>query len=515
MRDGTALATDVRLPRGKGPFPTVLVRTPYGRTEAAIRLSAGLNEAGVALVVQDMRGRFDSEGLDLVFTTDGDGDLRDGYDTLAWIVDQRWSNGKVGTFGDSAEGIVQYLTAATDPPGLAVMHAGVATPSLYDDAMFPGGMRLYALSHMWLEQQGSLHFEEELANHPTDDAFWEPTQMLPRAGNVRVPAVHTAGWFDTFRDGSIDAFLAFQHRGGDGAAGQQKLIVGPWTHQGLWGTEQGELTFPDNASDLPSGNVFDVMFNACLELDHPEIDAVPDDVPAVQYYVMGDVDDPDAPGNAWRAATDWPPPSATTRLYLAPGEGLQADAPPGSATSYVFDPDDPAPTVCGANLMIEGGPCDQRQVEGRPDVIVFDTAVLSEPLEITGQVLAHLFVDIDQPDADLVVKLTDVYPDGRSMWITEGALRLAKRAPHEGLLPLASGDVVEAVLDLGNTSIIVNTGHRVRLSVTSSSWPRYSVNRNTGLEYPAYAEGAGTPVAVRVHHGGDHASFVDLPGPLE
>ena len=513
MRDGTRLATEVYLPEGDGPFPTVLIRTPYGREDVAV-VAPALNDAGLAVVAQDLRGRFDSEGIDGVFTTDGDGALKDGWDTMAWVVDQRWSNGLIGTMGDSADGIVQYVQAAADPPGLAVMQAGVATPSLYTDGVFQGGVYRHALTHLWLEEQGSLHFEDEIAAHPFEDAFWDSTQTRDQYDRVHAAGFHLGGWFDIFQAGTIEAFTGYQHHGGEGAAGAQKLVMGPWVHAGSWSREQGELVFPASAAESPSDNVFDVLFNYHLNLQHPDIQSVPDDIPNVQYYVMGDVDDASAPGNVWRSADDWPPPAAPIRLHLQPGGGLREACPDSSSpTPYRFDPADPSPTVCGHNLNIANGPCDQRAVEARDDVVTFSTEVLAEPMEITGRLEAHLFVDIDQPDADLIVKLTDVYPDGRSMLMAEGALRLATRGSTTGLTPLTDGEIVEGIVDLWNLSLIVNAGHRLRISITSSSWPRFAVNRNNGMPYPRSVTGDGVPVNVRIHHGAEHASYLEVPDP--
>ncbi len=514
MRDGVHLATDVFLPPGEGPWPTMLYRTPYGREE--FHGEAGwLNDVGIAMVTQDMRGRFDSEGVDMVFTTDGDGALKDGWDTCAWVVDQDWSNGLIGTSGGSARGIVQYMQSSADPPGLVVINPQVATPNLYQDAMMYGGVRRYALSHNWLDGQGSLHFEQELADHPFEDAFWDSVQTSDQVGNVHVAGLHVGGWFDIFQQGTLDGFMGYQHDGGDGAAGHQLLVIGPWSHI-QWGEQtQGELTFPPQSTEPPRPDAFEVLFNHHLEIGHPDITETPDDLPVVQYYVMGDVDDAGAPGNEWRSADDWPPDAAPIRLHLQPGGGLAEGCPPddGGTTSYGFDPADPSPTVCGGNMTIDAGSCDQREVEARDDVVVFDTGVLAAPMEVTGRVTAHLFVELDQPDADLMVRMTDVYPDGRSMLIADGAVRLATRGSTTTLTPLQPGEVVEGVVDLWSTSLIVNTGHRLRISVTSGNWPRFSVNQGNGLPYPASVEGEGPPVMVTIHHDGAHASYLEVPDP--
>ena len=516
MRDGVRLATTVYLPPGHGPFPVLLYRTPYddARYEA---VAATYTKAGIAVVTQDMRGRFESEGVFQVFTQDGNGSLQDGFDTMQWIVNQDWSNGLIATAGNSADGIVQYIQAAANPPGLVLVEPMMATPNLYSDAIFYDGVRRYTLSHTWLEGNDMLYFEAEFARHPFEDEFWAPVQTYDQYSDVHAAGFHIAGWFDIFQNGNIEAYIGYQHQGGDGAAGRQKLIIGPWTHGTYNSLTQGELTFPANSLEPPYSieEVSNIMLNAYLQVNHPGIDKTPADIPNVQYYVMGDVDDPDAPGNEWRIADDWPPKAAPVRLHLQPGGGLAEACPPadGGTTRYVFDPKKPSPTICGNNMNLEAGPCDQRAIEARDDVVVFETEVLTTPMEITGRVVAHLFVDIDQPDTDLMVRMSDVYPDGRSMLIADGAFRLATRGSTTGLTPLVPGEVVEGVVDLWSTSLIVNTGHRLRISVTSSNWPRFSVNRNNGLPYPASVTGEGAPVTVNIHHNGAYASYLEVPDP--
>ena len=516
MRDGVRLATTVYLPPGDGPFPVLLYRTPYDDAKYA-DMAATYTGAGIAVVTQDMRGRFESEGVFQVFTQDGDGELKDGFDTMQWIVNQDWSNGLIATAGNSADGIVQYMEASANPPGLVLVEPMMATPNLYSDAIFYDGVRRYYLSHTWLEGNDMLYFEEEFARHPFEDRFWAPVQTYDQYGNVHAAGFHIAGWFDIFQNGNIEGYIGYQHEGGDGAAGQQKLIIGPWTHGTYESLTQGELTFPPNSLEPPYSieEVSDIMLNYYLQVNHPGIDKTPEDIPNVQYYVMGDVDDPDAPGNEWRTADDWPPDAAPVRLHLQPGGGLAEACPPGNGgtTSYVFDPEDPSPTICGNNMNLDAGSCDQRTVEARDDVVVFETDVLTAPMEITGRVVAHLFVEIDQPDADLMVRMTDVYPDGRSMLIADGALRLATRGSTTRLTPLKPGEVVEGVVDLWSTSLILNVGHRLRISVTSSNWPRFSVNQNNGLPYPESVAGEGAPVTVTLHHDGEYASYLEVPDP--
>ncbi len=519
MRDGVKLATDVYLPKNKkGPWPVLLIRTPYDKKnqKAAAKL---WTLVGVLVVAQDMRGRYASQGTDMVFTTDGDGKLKDGADTMAWIVAQKaYCNGLIATLGGSALGIVQYMQATAKPKGLKLLHAVVATPNLYQDGMFYGGVFRNSMVTGWLQGQKSTHFLKHIALHPYEDAFWASVQTRDQYKSVTTAGLHTGGWHDIFLQGNIDAYRGYQHQGGPGAKGKQKLVIGPWTHGGMAKVKQGELTFPKNSTGnkSPFPNPFNTMANHYLKLKLPAIKKTPADIPNVQYYVMGDVTQASAPGNVWRSAKDWPPPAAPVRLHLQPGGGLAESCPAaaGGSTSYTFDPAKPSPTVCGRNLKLPAGSCDQaKKVESRGDVVLFSTPKLQKPMEITGRVRVHLFTKIDQKDADLMVRLTDVYPDGRSMLIADGAARLAARGSTKGIKPLTPGELVHAVVDLWSTSIIINKGHKLRISITSSNYPRFAVNRNTGLPYPLSVTGPGKKVKVTLHHSTTRASYVVLPDP--
>ncbi len=520
MRDGVHLATDVFLPEGDGPWPAVLYRTPYGR-ERLVGWEDRYTPYGVAWVVQDQRGRFDSEGEDMVLGADGDGVLSDGYDTAAWLVEQPWSNGIIATTGNSADGNVQYMQTPAQPPGLVFVNPEYSTSNFYQDAIFWGGVFRENLARTWLEGNDSLQFLDVIAAHPYVDAYWDSYQTWDQYGDVTAAGLHVGGWFDIFSQGNLDAFMGYQHEGGDGARGRQKLIMGPWTHtsigvgnSGVASREQGELIFPVSSTDspYPYEEVRNALLIHYLQLDL-EADA-PEDIPAVQYYVMGDVDDHSAPGNEWRIADDWPPEAAPVRMHFQAGGSLAEDCPSadGGVSTYVYDPADPSPSICGNNMNMDNGPCDQSAVEARDDIVVFTTPVLDEPMEITGHVRAHLFIDIDQPDTDLMVRLTDVYPDGRSMLILDGAARVAFRDDMTGLVPYA-GETVEKVVDLWSTSIIINAGHRLRVSVTSSNYPRFAASRNTLEDWPDNTQGEGEPVLVTVHHSADHASYIEIPSP--
>jgi len=483
MRDGvTELATDVYLASPTQAAPTILSRTPYGKS-GLIGL-AYYCVWGYNAVAQDSRGRFESDGVDAIFRADGWGKHQDGYDTIDWIVNQPWSDGQVGMSGGSALAITQYLCAGSLHAALKCCYASVGTGFNYRDMFFTGGVFRKSMIEGWLAGQGSSFFLKELEMHPNQDAWWDIVDISNRALMIDVPFFHFGGWFDIFAEGCVTGFSLLQNDGGPGARGWQKMEIGPWSHGGA-GRAQGELIFPENATDRGEG--FDdplSFFNYWLK----GIDNGFYDRPAVRYYVMGDVDDPNGPGNEWRYAENWPPDSTARSFWLTGNGGLTTQAngslfanlSSAGVVPYEFDPSDPAPTRGGNNLLIPIGPYDQRPVEARDDVITFTTPPLAQPVEVTGHVRAKLLISSDQPDTDFMVKLCDVYPDGRSILITEGAIHGRHRLGHDSENLLVPGHLYLLDVDLWSTSIVFNEGHRIRVSVTSSSDPRFEVNPNTG-----------------------------------
>jgi len=505
MRDGTLLATDVHLPPGPGPWPTIVVRTPYGRQGVPGALGAG---AGFAVVVQDFRGRFDSDGECLVFHDDGWGERQDGYDCIEWTSRQPWCNGKIGTWGGSALGITQYSTAPTQPPGLAAQHITVGTPDLYHHATYAGGVFRQALVGDWLEQNRFPEAVlEAMIGHPAFDDWWRVFCLGPdEYARVSVPACHIGGWYDIFSQGTIDGFVGYQTLGAEGARGRQKLVMGPWTHGVGASTRIGELEFPPNSKQLPPHTDLVRWLNAWLKGEDNGVA----DAPAVTYYVMGDVDDPDAPGNEWRTADAWPIPSTLTSYYLH-GEGLLSATEPADAEplAYAYDPANPVPTVGGGNLTIAAGPYDQRKVESRPDVLVFSSEPLEEPIEITGRVRVELFAATSAPDTDFTAKLCDVYPDGRSMLLLDGVIRGRWRNAGLEPEPMEPGRAYKLYIDLWSTSVVINRGHRIRIDISSSNAPRFEANPNTGG--PLVPGEPGQVAQNTVYLDAEHPSRIILP----
>lgn len=472
MRDGVKLATDVYLPIRSGiPHGTLLIRTPYNKDKLMPFLGMAWALKGWPTVIQDMRGKFSSEGNDTVFRNAH----TDGPDTLEWIADQSWSNGKVATWGPSALGINQYYMAGANPPNLACQYIQVATPNLHKHAIYQGGQFRKYMIEEWLKGQGSEQVLTEIFEHENYSLdFWTNVSLEDNWQDVNVPAIHIGGWYDIFQQGTIDGYMGYQYLGGPGAQGKSKLIIGPWTHGG--GTKQGQLTYPKNAIDTFSMDMFWEMVNQYTMDGYDAFDGRPN----VTYYVMGDVDDINAPGNEWRYADDWPIPYIEAKWHFHE-DGSLSRSPPGDDNSltYTYDPTNPVNTVGGQNLELPAGPYDQRDVENRDDVLVFTSPVLEEPYEATGPVKARLYVSSNCPDTDFTVKLCDVYPDGRSMLITDGILRMRNRNGTDHWELMEQGEIYEVEVDIWSTSYIWNIGHSIRVAVSSSNYPRFLNNPNT------------------------------------
>ncbi len=472
MRDGVNLATDVHLPKDEGPWPVLLTRTPYNKDGAA-GMARGFTSKGYVLVAQDMRGRFASEGEDwLVFSHGGWGEHQDGYDTVEWIAKQEWCNGKVGTMGSSAGGIVQNMMAPSRPPHLVCQWVHVACSSMYHQAMYQGGAFRKRMIEGWLEQNKlSPQNLKTVRAHPEYDERWKNLDPERAASRVNAPGMFVGGWYDIFGQGTINSFVTIQNQGDKGARGKCKLVMGPWAH-GIF----TDLVYPNSNSPPAVGHW--KWFDAWLKKEGRGAEKIP----TVCYYVMGDPTDPNAPGNVWRMAETWPIPANVTPFYFHEDGSLFKKLPTAKEASrtYKYDPKNPVPTVGGANLLLPKGPKNQREVESRPDVFLFTTEPLPEPLEVTGRIKVILWASSSAPDTDFTAKLTDVYPDGRSMLVLDGILRARFRNGFEKSELMKPGTPYKFEIDLWSTSIIFNRGHRIRIAISSSNSPRFAPNPNTG-----------------------------------
>lgn len=466
MRDGVALSTDLYFPSTEAnqhpkSYPCILLRSPSGRHGAWDNFY-DLAQLGYVIAVQETRSVSDKEGKTLPFLSDGWGEQQDGYDTIEWLAKSPYTNGKVGTWGASAMGITQHLLAPSHPPHLVCQYILVAAPSLYHHAIFPGGRLLKNQTEWWLRyyahDPGILH---DISQRSHYDRFWEQMDATKWASQVNVPAIHIAGWYDTFLTGSIEGFITRQRQGGPQARGRQKLVIGPWTH--FWPLTQqlGDFQVPASGAHIP----FDISPRRWFAHYLQGVENGVEQLPAVIYYVMGPFDGSPSTGNVWKTAAQWPIPSTPISYYLTPKKTLSSALPGSSSLAYSYDPNHPIPTLGGHNLFLPSGPVDQRPIETREDLSVFSSAPLTEEVEITGTPSITLWLSSNSQETDVIVHLTDRYPDGRSILIAEGMQKVTW-TPSEDRQKRVQ-------ISLNPTSLVFAKGHAIGVSVSSSSFPRY------------------------------------------
>lgn len=500
MRDGACLPTQVYLPRlPRGPYPVVLVRIPDSRYEISRQHARYVCHKGYGLVVQEMRNCRNVPGTTMLYVH---GEV-DGHDTIQWIACQPWSNRRIGTWGPSALGFAQNLLAPDAPPYLRAQHVMMAFSNMYEQAVYQGGAFRQELVEGWINRRAC--GEEMLAHirlHPNYDAMWAEWNPLAKASQVNVPTVFWGGWYDPFVQGTIGSYTTIAANGGPVARAHSRLILGPWVH-----TDIETLVDPRKNTCSPRAGDPLRWFDYWLKCENTGVLC---DKP-VHYYVMGDACDPYGPGNRWKTADQWPPPHAPANFYLLPGGGLRPNEPPtdGAELSYQYDPANPVPTLGGNNLEIAAGAVDQRGVETRPDVLVFTSDPLADPVVVAGPITAKLYVASDAPDTDFTVKLTDVYPDGRSMLVADGILRARFRKSFAAPEPLKTGEVYELTIEVGSTARAFSRGHQIRVAISSSNAPRFEPNANT---WPEPGEQAVPHIATNtLHLSKERPSHVILP----
>lgn len=507
MQDGTLLKTSFFLPEGEGPFPVILMRSTYGRNADWVK---GWVEKGYAAVVQDVRGMGQSPGEKYVFHADGwQEGLQDGRDTVAWVAAQPWCNGKIGTAGGSALGITQLLVAPTTDK-IAAQFIQAAPGRFWGDTAYIGGVWRKNMLENWLAGIGQPHMVDVYKGQPRDGEFWSYYDFVATAPKVTAPALFHNGWYDIFCQGTLDAFVARQNNGGPGCKGNNYLIM-------TWGSHgpdhEDDYKYNANRHDLKISEIAEKFYRYHLQGDTTALDGVP----KVHYYLMG-ADTRGAPGNEWKTAEAWPVPARATSYHLWADGSLRVEQP-GEAQdlSYTFDPANPYPTLGGPNLIpnTPAGAFDQRKhsVE-RTDLLKFSTAPLEAPVEITGNVRVQLTISSDAPDTDFTAKLIDVYPDGdgREINLLDNIRRVKTRNGFTEYAPLLTGpeEQVTIEIDLWSTAHVFNKGHRIALHVSSSNFPRFEVNPNTGADFPA--EGAEMRKALnRVHMGPAASTVLVLP----
>jgi predicted acyl esterase len=472
MRDTVVLAANVYLPSGPGPFPTILLRTPYIKDNPREPLAAQKYvEARYAYVDQDTRGKGHSKGVYQAFATD----IEDGYDTVEWIAKQPWSNGKIGIMGTSALGITSNMAAMSGAPHLVAAYVSLAPYEMLKNE-YPGGVLKDADTIGWTRRQGAS--EETLSGisaNALDSENYARNSVLTNEKYIHIPIWHNAAWYDIFDDGNR-YFQYLQYHGAKGARGNQKLTIGAAGHGGL----QGDIEYPQQ-KDLRGPNDEMRWWDYWLK----GIDTGIMDEPPVTYFMMasGRKGHPSDLSRVIEAA-GWPPASRETRYYLAPEFSLTTKAPvvADAKQSYKDDPSHPVKSVGGANLTQAAGPMDQRAIEKRPDYLRFESPVLTKSVAIAGHVSVELFASTDGPDTDFMVKLVDVYPDGYEAIVLDAPIRARYRSgrmPDEVKM-MTPNALEKFIIDLWETAITFEPGHKIAVHVASTGATKYEINPNTG-----------------------------------
>ncbi len=492
-RDGETLKVYVWLPDSAVsgtdtfPSPVILVRTPYDTLGIGATYISYLTAMGYAYVVSTFRGYWGSTGTRMPFLSDGWGTLQDGYDVATWINSRPWANGQICTVGGSALGFSQYFLAGTGFP-LTCMAPAVAGINLYDE-VYPGGVFRRFIAEYWLTAVGATHMLDTLERYYvySDTTPWYAVNGYERLSYYSEPGLHLTGWFDAFTEGAIGGFQALQHSGGSGARGKQYLLIGPWMHD-LGNPQVGDLTFPSNASLSVATYVINWVLYHTRGTGWDW-----DTMPKVTFYLMGDVSTPDTHlFNRWVKTDTFPPPGGTTtHLYLHPDSSLRPSPPSPSTMTYTYDPDDPVPAIGGFDYIGGAidrdsslfGPRDLSPWDSRGDVLRFTSDTVSSPMAVVGAPVVEVTVSSDRYDTDFMVFLADVYPDGRAILVTEGVLRMRNRNGTDREELITPGDTYRIRIRMRNTAYVFNTGHRIRLYVTSSKFPSYEPNPNTGAPF--------------------------------
>lgn len=503
MRDGVMLSADVYRPAAEGRFPVLLLRTPYLKGgDGALATGRFFATRGYALVWMDVRGRGDSDGVFVPYRNEG----RDGYDSIEWCAAQPWSAGDVGTMGGSYLARIQWLAALERPPHLRAMCAAVcpSDPFVELPTGTTGPMHLCWLymtsgrtmqntdavswsavyEHLPLltmdEQVGRAipHWREELA-HETLDDYWRAVCYQDKYDQLDLPVLHISGWYDDQQVGTPLNYRGMATRAATPAArAGQRLLMGPWGHQIAGCTSMGEVDFgPGALLDLPETQLR--WFDHWLKRLPNGLDAEP----PVRIFVMG--------ANEWRDEAAWPlPRTEFTRFYLHSGGRANsrygdgalateapADLPPDG---YRYDPSRPAPFLTEPISDQIGGADDYAAVQRRDDVLVYMTAPLERPVEVTGPITVELYAASSAPDTDFMAMLLDVHPSGFVQRLCDGMVRARYRDGMASPSPIVPGQVYQYTIDCWNTSQLFAAGHRICLQLASSAFPKYDRNLNTG-----------------------------------
>ena len=540
MRDGVSLVADIYRPINEATFPVLVERTPYGRKDEAA-MAYELATHGYVVVLQDTRGRYDSEGEFYPFRDEAN----DGFDTIEWAAQQAGVNGKAGMFGGSYVGATQLLSAMARPPHLVAIFPYVTGSEYYEGWTYQSGVLMQWFTSSWssilatdtvrrrasetlrpkdwiwmlpienypivqlLSADTPAPYFRDWLKHNRDDSYWQQWRVSDHYGDLNVRGLHAAGWHDIFLKGSIKNYTGLHNQNTSAAIRNgQRLVIGPWAHAPTSPEGKiGDVVFGKSA-------VLDLAFTAIKWFDYT-LKGIQNEYasgPPIRLFIMGD--------NVWRDENEFP--LARTKytnyyLHATQANGQQSDGTldvtPGQTErpdEFVYDPNKPVPTIGGrmcCGTWLPAGPFDQRPNESRADVLIYSTPPLTKDLEVTGFVSVELYAATSAADTDFTALLADVDPTGYSRFLTDGIVRARYRnSKVEAITP---GTVYKYKIDLWATGNVFKKGHRVRLYISSSNFPRFSRNLNGG----ATEEIASQPVVARqtIYHDDQNRSALILP----
>ena len=551
MRDGVVLRANVYRPAGEGRWPVIVSRLPYGKDlpiGTAVLDPVQAARRGYVVVIQDTRGRFAWDGDWYPFRHEAE----DGADTIAWAAALTCSDGRVGTFGASYYGFTQWSAAAEQPPALAAMVPFITWADPLNGLVYRGGALELGAAANWHLRMGldvlvrrhrgdpqtlvrrfhelvaecdalgnegyrSLPLNEfaplrrsgvgqaffDSLEVPLDGIRTQPSAILAKRARVKVPTLNVGGWYDIFLGDTIANYQAMRALGVP-----TRLLIGPWSHLGRI-NPIGERNFGFGSETAFINLEMDFGRLQLRWFDHwlKGIDTGMLAEPAVRIFVMG--------ANSWRDLPDWPPPATPTAFHLRAGGVLSTESPGDEVPDgYEYDPDNPVPTRGGSLLLapeFPGGPFDQRDIQARGDVLTYMSQPLERDLAVIGPIHLELWATSSAPDTDFVGRLVDVFPDGRAYNLADGIVR----ARYRGLPSDATASLIEPgrayryTVDMWSTSNVFRAGHRIGVQVTSSCFPRWDRNLNTGG--PPLAGASGQVAHQQILHDAAHPSHVVLP----
>ncbi len=525
MRDGIHLSGDVYLPVNRsGPLPTVVTRLPYGKREDYCQMPVyGEFWAckGYAFLVQDVRGKFDSEGD---FEPNSNAiEVNDGYDTAEWAAAQPWCNGRIGFHGESYYGFTTFAAAVSLHPAIVCIAPGDISLDRFRCTFRYGALQFNTVGN-WAISMMAQHYQDmsaidpwhmpfaEMANaancpssyfdqiidNPVRGPFWEERSLLEGHDNIRIPVLHWGGWYDNYVGWVLDDWRSLRQANEE--ANHNHLFIGPWDHEG-----SADYLGRAGRVDVGLDTLRHRMDTYQAFFDHylMEIDNGFGDNGPVQYFVMGD--------NVWRDSAAWPPAeTVATTLYIH-GDGSLNNSEPDdeSPDEFVYDPANPVADTLGYNCWaLAGDMGDRADMASRDDVLAFTTDVLTNDMELTGPITAKLFAASSARDTDFTVTVTDIFPDGYGNYVQDGIIRASYRESDIAPSPIEPGQVYGYHIDLWSTSYVVPKGHRLRVEISSSCFNRYDRNPNTGDPFGHSA----TPIKATqtIHHSRQYPSHVTL-----